>query len=143
MTQQDQGPSGHRRVYLNSRSWQGLEQRLAAVAVSALDRTQKDVECDWERHRLTKKRVQVRSERESDRSQHPPLSLNNQHWRHNKSQRLHHPVLLCRSRHIVLRTSSWIQERRERKGARQSVTRSSEISERLMHRCSFHSGFVQ
>ena len=67
----------------------------------------KDVECDWKRHWLTKELVQVQSERELDRSQNQPLNLNNQHWRHNKSQRLRHLVLLCRCRHKTFRTSSW------------------------------------
>ena len=64
-------------------------QRLAAVAVSVRVRTQKHVECDWNSQWLTRERVQVQSERESDRSLTLPLSARNKHWRHSRSQRLH------------------------------------------------------
>ena len=90
------------------RSWQGLVQRLGAVAASVWDRTQKHVECDWKRHWLTRERVQVQSERESDRSHSPTTSLSNQHRRDSRSQRLHHLVLLRRCRHKTFRTTSWI-----------------------------------
>ena len=50
VTQQDQGPSGHRTCVLDdqgrSEAW---VQRLAAVAVSVWDHTQKHVECDWKK----------------------------------------------------------------------------------------------
>ena len=39
VTQQDQGPSRHRSVYLTTKVVQGSVQRLAAVAVSVSDRT--------------------------------------------------------------------------------------------------------
>ena len=113
-----------------------MVQRLAAVAVSVWDRTQKHVECDWKRHWPTRERVQVQSERELDRSPSLPLSPKNQHRRHSRSQRLHHPVLR-RCRHKTFRNEQThspmelgAQARRERKGARPSETPTSEISGR-------------
>ena len=55
------------------------------------------VECDWKRHWPT--REQILSKRQSDRSPSLPPSPKNQHRRHSRSQRLHHPVLLRRCQH--------------------------------------------
>ena len=102
VTQQDQGPSGHRRVYLTTKV---VVRHGASPGCSGCvglgPQTEKHVECDWKRRWLTRERVQVQSERESDRSLSLPLSVSSQHRRHSRSQR-------CR--HQTLRTSSWITD---------------------------------
>ena len=108
VTQQDQGPSGHRRVYLTTRVVARLVQRLAAVAVSVWDHTQKHVECDWKRH--CPMRGQIVLERQLDQSLSLLPSPMNQHRRHSRSQRLHHPVLLRRCQRKTFRTSRWIHQ---------------------------------
>ena len=109
VTQQDQGPCGQRRVYLTTKvvarhgatpgcsGCVGLGTALRIMS-SAIGK----------RHWLTRERVQLQSERESDRSLSLPLSPSSQHWRHSRSQRLHRPVLLRRCRHKIFRTSRWI-----------------------------------
>ena len=83
-----------------------MVKRLAVVAVSVGDRTQRHVECDWKGYWLT--REQILSKRQLDRSLSMPPSPKNQHRRHSKSQRLHHPALPRRCQHKTFRTSRWI-----------------------------------
>ena len=107
VTQEDQGPSGHRRVYLTTR----VVARHGATpgcsgCVGLGSHTQKPAKCDWKRHWPT--REQILSKRQSDRTLSLPPSPENQHWRHSRSQRLHHPVLLRRCQRKKFRTSRWI-----------------------------------
>ena len=106
VTQQDQGQSGHRRVYLTTKVAASTVQRLAAVAVSVWDHIQKPVNSDWKRHWPT--REQILSKHQLDRSLSLPPSPKNQHRQHSRSQRLHHPVLLRRCQQKTFRTSRWI-----------------------------------
>ena len=131
VTQQDQAPSGHRRVYLTTRVV-ARHGRLAAVAVSVWDHTQKHVECDWKRHWPT--RGQILSKRRLDQLLSLLPSPMNQHRRHSRSHRLHHRVLLRRCQRKNLKNEQMDspvelgpQKRRERKGARPSETPTSEI----------------
>ena len=107
VTQRDQGPSGHRRVYLTTRV---VARRGATPGCSGCvglgPHTEKLVECDWKRHWTT--REQILSKRQLDQPLNLPLSPKNQHRRHSRSQRLHHPVLLRRCQHKTFRTSRWI-----------------------------------
>ena len=69
-----------------------MVQRLAAVVetVWVHTHTQKHAESDWKRHWPT--REQILSKRQLERSLSLPPSPKNQHQRHSRSQRLHHPV---------------------------------------------------
>ena len=80
-------------------------QRLAAVAVSVWDHTQKPAECDLKIH--WPMREQILSKRQLGRTLGLP-SPKNQHRRHSRSQRLNHPVLPRRCQHKTSRTSRWI-----------------------------------
>ena len=127
LTQQDQSPSGHRRVYL------GMVQRTAAVAVSVWDHTQKPVECDWKKH--WPMREQILSKRRLDRFLSLPPSPKNQHQRHSKSVFI---IGSCfadatqnfQNDHMDSPIELRPQERRERKGTRPSETPTGEISGR-------------
>ena len=101
VTQQDQLPSGHRRVHLTTKVVARFD---ATPGCSGCVGLGPHTEACRKRHWLTKKRVQIRSERESDRPLSRPLSPRNQHRRHCRSQRLH-PVLLRRCQDKTFRTS--------------------------------------
>ena len=136
VTQQDQGPFGHRRVYLttnvDSEAW--CNARLQWLC--RFGTTHRSMpSAIGKRHWPMKE--QILSKRQLDQSLSLPPSPKNHHRRHSRSKRLHHSVLLRRCQHKTLRTSRWIhrwswerQERRERKGARPSETPTSKISGR-------------
>ena len=103
--------------------------------MSVWEHTQKRVECDWKRHWPMRGKILL--ERQLDQSLCLLPSPKNQHRRHSRSQRLHHPVLPRRCQRKTFRTSRWIHQwswdhkiRRERKGAQPSETPTSEISGR-------------
>ena len=103
VTQQDQGPSGHRCVYLTTRAVARHGATPGCSGCLGWDHTQNHAECDWKRHSPT--RGQILSKRQLDQSLSLPPSPKNQHRRHSRSQRLHHPVLLRRCQHKTFRTS--------------------------------------
>ena len=95
VTQQDQGPSGHGRVYLTTKVVAKHGATLA-VAVSVWDHTQTLVECDWKRH----------------------WPMGEQILSKRLCQRLHHPVLLRRCQHNLAERAdgyrwSWDQKNAE------------------------------
>ena len=119
-----------------------MVQRLAAVAVSVWDHTQKPVECDWKRHWST--REQILSKPQLDRPLSLPLSPKNQHRRHSRSQRLHHPVLPHRCQNKTFRTSRWSWDHKNAENAKEwseaSVTSNDRADNgRFGNRCPLYS----
>ena len=100
VTQQDQGPSGHRRVYLTTR----VVARHGATWLQWLCRfgtTHRSLpSAIGKRH--WPMREQILWKRQLDRTLSLPPSPKNQHRRHSRSQRLH------RCQHKTFRTSRWI-----------------------------------
>ena len=86
-----------------------MVQRLAAVAVSVWDHTQKYVECDWkkalagERADLNETPVGPITEPTTESQESAPTAQQ-------EPACLHHPVLLRRCQHETLRTRRWIHQ---------------------------------
>ena len=106
VTQQDQGPSGHRRVYLTTRV---VARHGATPGCSGCVGLGPHTEACRVRleKALADEREQILSKRQLDRSLSLPPSPKNQHRRHSRSQRLHHPVLLRRCQHKTFRTDGF------------------------------------
>ena len=98
VTQQEQGRSGHRRVYLTTRV---VARHGATPGCSGCVGLGPHTEAC--RVRLEK----ALANEKADQSLSLP-SPKKQHRRHTKNQRLHHPVLLRRCQHKTFRTSRWI-----------------------------------
>ena len=113
-----------------------MEQRLAAVAVSVWDRTQKHVECVRKRHWPT--REQILSKRQLDRSLSLPPSPKNESApvvqqepaSSSSGPAAPMPTQNLQNEQMESPMELGAQERLERKGARPSETPTSEISGR-------------
>ena len=104
VTQQDQGPSGHRRVYRTTRV---VARHGATPGCSGCVGLGPHTEAC--RVRLEKALADERADlvgTQLDQS----LSPKNQHRRHSTTQRLRHPDLLRRCQRKTFRTSIWIHQ---------------------------------
>ena len=128
VTQQDQGPSGHRRVYLTTKVAARLGATPGCGGCVGLGRHTEACRVRLEKALADEReRVQVQSERESDRSLSLPLSPRNQHRRHSKIQRLHHAVLLRRCRAKEVRELDQFEVKMEVVESEMRVTPSKKI----------------
>ena len=106
-----------------------MVQRQAAVAVSAWDRTQKDVECDWKRHWLMRTPVGPITELTSE-SHEPAPAAQQGPASSSPGPAAPMPTQNFQNEQMDSPMELGPQERRERKVARPSETPTSEISGR-------------